>query len=463
MNYDVVVIGGGILGCFAARNLMKYALRAAIVEAAEDVCTGITRANSAMVYPGYDMKPSTLKAAMAVAGAAQFPDLCRELEIPLHTCGSIMAACGGTALETLNKKYRQGLESGIPDLELWNREQLLEREPLLGELVSGGLYAPTAATVNPWQLGIAAWENAVANGCAPLLSTPILGIDRCRDGYILKTPREEISCRAVLNCAGMSADRIQELLFPPSIQIVPDGADYLVLDAEVRGPSCAILFETDTGKGITAIPCPEGNLMIASPPRPLDTHPLGTNPQGLADLQAQLRQLLPGLPSHRVIRSFSALRPNPYQVHLEDGQVVREKKSIHSFAITNPGPGFYSLIGIKTPGITCAQELGMYLAKQAADYLQAGQNSGFSPRREAIVRVHDLPLRARQQLAARDPDFGEVVCMCQDVTCGEIRQAIARGASTVDGVKRRVGTSMGPCQGSRCTRRIEALLEERPC
>lgn len=373
-----------------------------------------------------------------------------------------MAACGEEAMATLHKKYRHGLENGVPAMELLTKEQLLEREPMLGDVVTGGLYAPTAATVNPWQLGIAAFENAVYNGCTPLLNTPVLDITREHDLYILKTPSKEVPCKAIINCAGLQADKMQELVFPPSIRLLLDATDYLVLDADVPGPEHILLFEQNAGKGITAIPCPEGNLMIASAPRPLDPKHPGTNPEILENLHRQLDSLLPHLNHHKVIRSFSAVRPNPYHVRLENGQYIPEKKGIHSFAITNPGPGFYSLIGIKTPGITCAQELGDYMARQAARYLAAEEKLSFSPKREAIVKVHDLPFAQRQQLAARDPDFGEVVCLCQDITCGEIRQAIARGASTVDGIKRRVGTAMGPCQGSRCTRRIEELLGEQP-
>lgn len=457
MNYDAVVIGGGILGCFAARCLVKYDLRVALVEAENDLCTGITRSNSAMVYPGYDMKPGSLKAAMTVRGCRAFPELCRELEVPLNPCGSIMVATEEASLPVLEKKLRHGRENGVPGLELLNRDQVLDREPMVTGSIAGGLYSPTAATVNPWQLGIAAWENAAANGCTSFLNTEVLDMEEAEGGYILKTNTAELHTRAVLNCAGLRADKIQELLFPPSIRLYIDGADYLVLDRDIPGPSHILLTETAAGKGITVIPAPEGNLMIASPARPL-VEP-GASPAGIQALRAQMRELLPQVPD-AVIRSFHALRPNPYHVTYQDGTWVREKKSIHSFAITNPGPGFMSLIGIKTPGITCAQELGDYLARQTAAYLNARENPDFDPHRRAIPRVHDLPLEKRQALAKEDPAFGEVVCLCQDITAGEIRQAIARGAVTPDGVKRRVGTAMGPCQGSRCTRRIRELLEE---
>lgn len=197
-----------------------------------------------------------------------------------------------------------------------------------------------------------------------------------------------------------------------------------MLDDHIPAPGRILFTETPDGKGITVIPAPEGNLMIASAARPLEG--TGASPEGLRSLRAAMHDLLPEVPD-RVIRNFSALRPNPYQVALVDGAWVPTKKSIHSFAIEHPAPGFISLIGIKTPGITCARELGAYLAERTASYLNAEKNPAFQPHRRAIVRVHGLPFEQRQSLAAENPDYGEVVCLCRDITCGEIREAIARG------------------------------------
>ena len=74
--FDAVIIGGGILGCHAARNLCRYDLSVALIEEKEDVCTGITRSNSAIVYPGYDNQPGSLKAAMSVQACKSFDQLC---------------------------------------------------------------------------------------------------------------------------------------------------------------------------------------------------------------------------------------------------------------------------------------------------------------------------------------------------------------------------------------------------
>jgi len=156
--------------------------------------------------------------------------------------------------------------------------------------------------------------------------------------------------------------------------------------------------------------------------------------EGLGDVHRRTKELLPELDLTKVIRSFGAVRPNPY---LENGE------SIHDFSIENPAPGFYSLIGIKTPGLTCANELGLYLGQRTAEFLCAGENSAFDPRRGAI----------------KEKD-SEIICQCEQITRAEILEAIRRGAVTVDGVKRRVGSGMGRCQGSRCSLAIEQLLEE---
>ena len=148
--------------------------------------------------------------------------------------------------------------------------------------------------------------------------------------------------------------------------------------------------------------------------KPVDT-PFATTAEGLRELEAAARELLPGLDTSRIIRSFAAVRPNPYRENGED---------LHDFCIENPAPGFYSLIGIKTPGLTCADQLGQHLAEQTAAYLQAEPNPNFDPHRTAIPKTDDQ----------------EIVCQCEGITRSEILKAIHRGASTVDGVKRRVGS-----------------------
>ena len=185
--YDVAVIGGGILGCCAARNVRRWNLSVALLEAAEDVCTGITRANSAVVYAGYDNKPGSLKAKMTVRGNENFDRLCQELEVPFSRCGSLLVTYDGASLPKLQKKLNEGLKNGVPGLRLLTGAEAQAMEPMLRPGVAGALYAPSTGTVNPWLLGIAAYDNAVDNGAVPMLNTAVTGIEKADAGYLLKT------------------------------------------------------------------------------------------------------------------------------------------------------------------------------------------------------------------------------------------------------------------------------------
>ena len=451
-NYDVVVIGGGLLGCFTARNLCRWKLHIALLEAREDVCTGISRANTAIVYPGYDHKPGTLKAEMCVRANARFDALCRELDVPFSRCGSLMVSYGEKADAVLKKKYENGQSMGVPGLRLLSGEEARKKEPALAEGVSTALYAATAGTVNPWELGIAACENAAANGAELCLNTRVLNIRRAAEGYRVETDRGDFSCRALVNCAGLGADRVQGLLFPTPVHISPDAADYLILDRAAKNkPVHIIQYEPeDDGKGFNAVPTVEGSLLLGPSKRKNETD-YAVNAEGLSFVRKRAGQVLPGLDLQDTIRSFAAVRPNPQR---SDGS------SIGSFVIDNPGPGFWSLIGIKTPGLTCADELGRYVADKVAAELGAEENPVFDPHRAGIRRIRNLTLSERTALVRENPDYGEILCHCEDITKAEILEAIRRGAVSVDGVKRRVGAGMGRCQGSRCERAVMELLAE---
>lgn len=437
-QYDAAIIGGGILGCTLARNLRRWNISTVLIEKETDVCRGITRANSAIVYPGYDNKPGSQKAAMTVRGNTNMAALCRELEVPFSRCGSLLVTYDEASVSRLEKKLENGMKNGVPGLQLLSGAQAEAMEPMLKPGVVAALYAPSTGTVNPWQLGIAALENAVSNGAEVLLHTAVLGIRQEDPGFVLETNRESLRCKMVFNCAGLSADQVQALAFDPSVQLELDGAEYLVLDPLAEKPSRVIFHQAERcGKGITAIPCTEGNLLISGIRKPFQV-PFATTEEGLQELHQAVKELLPDADLSRVIRSFGAVRPNPYR---ESGE------SINDFCIEKPNPGFYSLIGIKTPGLTASNELTLHLAREAAAYLGATENPQFDPHRQAIEKKPE-------------PDYHEVICQCGKITRGEILEAIRRGATTVDAVKRRAGTGMGRCQGSRCSWRIAKILKE---
>ena len=198
------------------------------------------------------------------------------------------------------------------------------------------------------------------------------------------------------------------------------------------------------------MPTVEGSLLLGPSERENATD-FAVSAEGLSFVRERAGRVLPGLDLGSAIRSFAAVRPNPRR---EDGS------SIGSFVIEHPGPAFWSLIGIKTPGLTCADELGRYLTDKLTAELGAEENPAFDPCRPGIRRARDLPLSKRAALVRENADYGEILCACEEVTKAEVLEAIRRGAVSVDGVKRRVGAGMGRCQGSRCTRAVMELLAE---
>ena len=489
MNYyDVIVIGGGLLGCFAARNLTRYRLKVALLEKREDLCTGISRANTAIIYSGCDTKPGTLKTSLCVRSAQEFPSLCEDLGVRYSQCGSLMVCFGERGAEILSKKMEMGAENGVRGMKLLGREEILGLEPNISEDVHTGLHVPETGTVMPWELGLAAAENAARNGADIFLNTEVKTIERggaaqgpgargARPRYRVYTNNGTFRARAIVNCGGMAADSILEMLAEPTVRIVPTAGDYYVLDTKAAGYIKHVIFHEpeEKGKGLTLVPTVDGNILVGPTERPGDD--FETTASGLEELRDLVSRVIPGLPMDHVIRSFGAVRPNPYALRAsaEQGSGVRAQgsgdgdaggvisgESISDFCIVEAeGGAFISLVGVKTPGLTCANELGMYAADKAAVFLGAETNPDFDPKRTPPVRLWDTPPEERETAAkGKDPSYSKIICRCRGVSEGEILDAIRRfpSAVTVDGVKRRTGAGGGRCQGGFCGQQVVELL-----
>ncbi|MDR1605012.1 MAG: NAD(P)/FAD-dependent oxidoreductase [Gracilibacteraceae bacterium] len=461
-DVDVAVIGGGVLGCFAARNLRRFNLRVQVVEREFELCGGITKANTGIVYSGYDTKPGSLKARLTLRASRAFPQLCRELSVPFRPTGSLMTAAGPRATGVLQKKYATGLALGVPGLVLLAPPQIAALAPGLAPGVSAALYSPGMGAVNPWELGLAAADNAQANGAVFRTATAVSAMERRPEGYRLALSDNTIlRARAVVNAAGLSAGQVSELLMPPYFQIRPTRGDYIILDPRAQAPGCIIQQEPEQkGKGATIVPTVDGNLLLGTSDEAV-TRPgwTTTEASGLDFVARSALAILPGLDLSLTIRTFAALRPNPYWVKTVDGAVKLSTRSIEDFLIDEPEdyPGFVNLAGIKTPGLTCADEIGLYVAERLAERLGAVPNRKFDPSREAGPRFGRL--RPEEQMTSPP---ATIVCRCQKVTEDEVRQAIRAPlpATTIDGVKRRAGCGMGRCQGGYCTEHVLRLLAE---
>lgn len=469
-SYDVIVLGGGLLGCFAARNLMRYDLKVALLEKREDICTGISRSNTAIVYSGCDIKPGTTKAAMTVRAAKNFHTLCDELGVRFSRCGSLMVSFGENGTKVLERKLEMGRENGVADMRLLNREEVLALEPNLAPDVCHGLFVPDTGTVLPWEFCLAGAENAAANGAEFLLNTEVLDISRNAEGlYELRTADEVFTARAVVNAAGLDSDKFHEQICEPSIRIVPTLCDYIMLDTKAFSHIKHIVFHEpeQKSKGLTLVPTVDGNILIGSTERAGEDYK--TSSEGLQKLFDMAARVMPSLPMDQMIRSFGAMRPNPYAVHIdENGEYHLSEKSVNDFCIMRSADdSFISFIAIKTPGLTCSDELGSFVAAKIAAYLQAGENTAFDPHRAPQKRLNEMSFAERRDYTKSNAEaYSRVVCRCRDITEGEIVDAIHRfpQATVFEAVKRRTGAASGRCQGSFCMQRIiEIMARELGC
>ena len=448
--YDAVIIGGGSVGCAVARYLSRYRLSICLVERGEDVCVGTSKANSAICHAGFDAPVGSAKARFNVEGSRMMEGLSQELDFPYRRCGSLVLCFDETELPHLRELLERGVQNGVEGLEILDRAALRALEPAVSDKAVAALWAPTGAVLCPFGMTIALAENAAANGCAFRFNTEVARIER-RDGFFrLHTGGDCIDTRAVISAAGVYGDALHNQLCADKLTIVPRRGEYCLLDRTCGQLVQHTIFQLPSamGKGVLVTPTVHGNLLVGptAVDQP-DKDRTATTAEGLRSVAETAAKSVENLPMRDVITSFAGLR-----AHLsgpEDDFIVGESTD-----------GFFEAVGIESPGLSSAPAIGRYLAELAAAKLHAAEKKDFIAQRRDMPHPREMDFASRQDLIARDPAYGQVICRCEGVTEGEIRDAIRRvpGARSLDGVKRRVRAGMGRCQGGFCGPKVMELL-----
>ena len=448
--YDAVIIGGGAVGCAVARYLSRYRLSICLVERGEDVCVGTSKANSAICHAGFDAPVGSAKARFNVEGSRMMEGLSQELDFPYRRCGSLVLCFDEAELPHLRELLERGVQNGVEGLEILDRAALRALEPAVSGKAVAALWAPTGAVLCPFGMTIALAENAAANGCAFRFNTEVARIER-RDGFFrLHTGGDCIDTRVVISAAGVYGDALHNQLCADKLTIVPRRGEYCLLDRTCGQLVQHTIFQLPSamGKGVLVTPTVHGNLLVG--PTAVDQPDkdcTATTAEGLRSVAETAAKSVENLPMRDVITSFAGLR-----AHLsgpEDDFIVGESTD-----------GFFEAVGIESPGLSSAPAIGRYLAELAAAKLHAAEKKDFIAQRRDMPHPREMDFASRQDLIARDPAYGQVICRCEGVTEGEIRDAIRRvpGARSLDGVKRRVRAGMGRCQGGFCGPKVMELL-----
>ncbi len=448
--YDILIIGAGVSGCACARELSRYNAKILVIDKEEDVCTGTSKANSAIVHAGYDAKPGTLMAELNVRGNQIMGDLARDLDIPFRRNGSFVICFSEEDRPGLQKLLDQGHANGVPDLRIVEHDELMEMEPNLSDEIVAALYAPTAGIVCPFILTIALAENANVNGVEFRFNTQAGEIRKIDGGFVVETNQGPIETKTIVNAAGVYADRFHNLFAEKKLHITPRRGDYCLLDKSTGGFVDKTIFPLPSkfGKGILVAPTIHGNTIVG--PTAIDVDdPEGTNTTaaGIDSLITQAGRSVKNLPIRQVITSFAGLRAH------EDG---------HEFVIgeLSEAPGFFDCAGIESPGLTSSPAIGKRVADLVSKKLGLSKKADFVATRKGVLDPKKLSREEYAALIAKEPAYGNVICRCETITEGEILDAIHRplGARSLDGVKRRTRAGLGRCQGGFCSPKVMEIL-----
>lgn len=449
---DVIIIGGGVVGCSVARELSRFDADILLLERGNDVSVGTSKANSGIVHGGYDAKPGTLKAKFNVAGNAMFDALARELDFPFKRNGSMVLCFDKTDIGKLLELKEQGVKNGVQGLYvLEGYEAVKAMEPYVSENVVAALVVPNGGIVSPYEMTIAYAENAATNGVEFRFGSEVTAIDKidrglqvtCADGFTAQA-------KYVVNAAGVYADVINNMISPDKMHITARKGDYELLDKTCGYMASHTLFQMPTkmGKGVLVTPTCHGNILVGPTATDVtDKDDVATTPEELASAFDRALLTMPSLNRRNIITQFSGLR-----AHLDtDDFVIGESAAVK---------GLYNVAGIESPGLSSAPAIAVHVAEEIAKKLSLGKNANFVAERKGIPHFATLSDEERQKLVAENPLYGRIVCRCETVTEGEIVEAIRRkpGAVDMDGVKRRTRQGMGRCQAGFCTPRVMEIL-----
>lgn len=447
--YDVIVIGGGVIGGTILRELTKYKLRVCLLEKNTDVATGASCANSGIVHAGFDAAPGTLKAKFNVLGSKTMREYCEELGVKYDNCGALVVAFSEEEIATLQELKSRGEKNGVEGLEILSKEKLRQIEPNVSAAAVAALYAPTSAIVCPYGLTIAAIGNAMDNGAELYTSFDAAKIEKTGEGFtVTAEDGRKIQGKTVINCAGINSGKIAALAGDHTVKVYPRKGEYLLLDRESAGFVKHTLFfvPTKAGKGILISPTADENIIVGPTAREEDG--TETTAQGLAFVAETAKKMCPNVPLCNVITSFAGVR----------AYCDRHDFIVEESAYTQ---GLIHCAGIESPGLTSAPAIAKYVAEElVGKRVPLVKNEAFRPYREAATAFRNLPDKKKNEMIAQTPAYGKIVCRCEQVTEGEIVRAIHQNppAKSVDAVKRRTRSGMGRCQGGFCQPYVAEIL-----
>ena len=440
--YDVAVVGAGVIGSFIARELTRYDLKVIVLEKETEVANGASKANSGIVHAGFDALENSNKAKFNVLGNRLMPKVCKQLGVEYKNNGSLVLCYKENDCQDLYALKERGKKNGVKGLKILNSKKLKNMVPNLTDDVSCALYAKTGGIVCPYTLTIASLGNAIDNGATLVTDFNLTSV--CEDNGILSLKSDDnkqVKAKLVVNASGFGTQKVANLFGDYSFETGARKGEYILLDKSSGKITDYTLFTLPTklGKGILVSPTVHGNLLLGPTAVAQDDCDTSIRKEGFAEIIKNANKMVSNIPYGEVITSFAGVRA--YCVK-------------HDFIIgfSKANNKLYNVCGIESPGLTSAPAIGEHVAKEIANYFSVRKKYSFNKKRKSSVWFKKLSVKNKNSVIKKHPEYGKVVCRCENVTVGEILEALRTNpkATTIDGVKHRTRAGMGRCQGGFC-------------
>ena len=450
MIYDICIIGAGITGSLIARELSRYKLKILVLEKENDVGNVTTNANSAIIHSGYDPVHGTLKAKLNVLGNAKYDQLTKELDVSFKRIGSLTVAVEDEQLKILEELKERSAQNGV-EVKLLNHDEVIAIEPNITKEVKGALLAPTCGIIDPFNLCVHAMENAMDNGVELKLNSAVSAINKKDNNWEIHAKSGIYEAKVVINCAGNHADKIASLVEDIDWNITSRKGEYFVLDHFDDNFIRHTIFPLPSakGKGILVTPTYSGDYLVGPSSEFTDNkEDYATDAPTLNEVKNKSSLLVPNVPFGETIRVFSGLRPTP---------------STHDFIIgfSKKDDRFINVAGIESPGLASSPAIAEYVINEYVNkVLKLEANKDFNPYVKPYIRMKYLDENKKKEMISKNKDFGDIICNCEQVTLGEIEDALNRNCPprSVKALKRRTRAGFGKCQGGVCQPSIVLLL-----
>ena len=452
---DVLIIGGGVIGTAIARELSQYRCRIVLCEKEEELAFGVSKSNSGIIHPGTQNPLGSLKGRLCVEGNALTRSIARELGVDFKQVGELIVAFGQNDMPRLEQIRKDAEALGVKGLRMVDRAWLRAHEPNLNPDIPAALYAPSAGIISPYRWVYDLAQNAMQNGVEILTQTRVSGIARPKGeqlqrGFRVMTDTQEFEARFVVNCAGLFADAVARMAGIVDLSIRPRKGEEFILDRKKEHLTNHLIFPlpTPTSKGVLMIKTSDGNPMIGPSAQDVDDKDdLSTTAEGLRKVLADARRLVPSVNERDIIAYFAGLRPAA-----GDDFIIRHEDS---------APGMVTVAGIQSPGLTCAPAIARMVKRILKERgLSLRRKLFFRRYRREMNHLFSIPLPKAKRLVRKDRAYGDIVCRCEMVSAKEVSDAIAQGATTMDGIKFRTRAQAGRCHGSFCTARVMKMLAQ---